>query len=102
MAVLKFQGRRGSAVEWLAANPILKDGEPGIETNTRKFKIGDGQTFWNDLPYYITQDAMQIIVAEMIANANPISDEQLDTIATAVQDRLTLPDLVLAYQNAKA
>lgn len=36
-------------------NPILKSGEIGIESNTLstspKFKIGDGVTAWNSLPY---------------------------------------------------
>lgn len=43
--------RRGLAAEWASTNPILSDGEPGVETDTRKMKIGDDVTHWNDLPY---------------------------------------------------
>lgn len=43
--------RRGTASEWTTANPILAAGEMGIETNTRKFKFGDGTTPWNTLAY---------------------------------------------------
>lgn len=43
--------RRGTAAEWTAANPILAAGEMGIETDTRKFKFGDGTTHWNTLAY---------------------------------------------------
>ncbi len=43
--------RRGTAAEWTAANPILAAGEMGIETDTRKFKFGDGATDWNTLAY---------------------------------------------------
>lgn len=43
--------RRGTAAEWTAANPILAAGEMGIETDTRKFKFGDGTTPWNTLAY---------------------------------------------------
>lgn len=43
--------RRGTAAEWTTANPILAAGEMGIETDTRKFKFGDGTTPWNTLAY---------------------------------------------------
>ena len=36
---------------WEAQNPLLQRGEMGIEQDTRKFKIGDGVTRWNDLEY---------------------------------------------------
>lgn len=50
MAV-KIQLRRGISSEWTSANPILLIGEIGLETNTKKFKIGDGSTNWNSLTY---------------------------------------------------
>ena len=34
-----------------ANNPVLADGEIGVETDTDKIKIGDGVTAWNSLPY---------------------------------------------------
>lgn len=46
-----FQFRRGTFAQWQAANPVLADGELGLETNTRQIKIGDGVTAWNALPY---------------------------------------------------
>ncbi|WP_144106897.1 hypothetical protein [Paraburkholderia sp. BCC1886] len=58
---LKVQGtvqfRRGTAAEWTAANPTLAEAEMGVELDTgttaglNKYKIGDGVTDWNDLPY---------------------------------------------------
>lgn len=47
----QVQLARGTAAEWTAANPILADGEPGVETDTHKIKIGDGVTAWNSLAY---------------------------------------------------
>jgi hypothetical protein len=47
----QIQFRRGLAAEWTAANPIMADGELGLETDSRLYKIGDGVTHWNDLPY---------------------------------------------------
>ena len=43
--------RNDIAANWKANNPILLTGELGIENDTGYFKIGDGATTWNDLPY---------------------------------------------------
>jgi hypothetical protein len=37
--------------EWSALNPILSDGEIGYERDTKRVRVGDGVTHWNDLPY---------------------------------------------------
>jgi hypothetical protein len=55
MAV-RLQLRRGTAAQWTSANPLLMQGEMGIETDTLKVKIGDGVTNWTTLPYF-TQGA---------------------------------------------
>ena len=44
--------RRGTAAQWTATNPVLAEGEVGLETDTRKFKVGDGATSWNSLQYW--------------------------------------------------
>jgi hypothetical protein len=51
--------RRGTAAEWLASNEVLLLGEPGFEKDTKKLKIGDGITPWNDLQY-INDDLLSI------------------------------------------
>ena len=51
MAYIQFQLRRGTAAEWSSANPVLAVAEMGVETDTKKFKIGDGTTAWNSLAY---------------------------------------------------
>jgi hypothetical protein len=43
--------RRGTASEWTAANTVLAAGEVGFETDTGRFKIGNGSTAWNSRPY---------------------------------------------------
>ena len=43
--------RRGTAAEWTASNPILLEGEVGVETDSKKLKVGDGLTVWASLPY---------------------------------------------------
>ena len=55
MAV-RFQLRRDTAANWASANSVLALGEPGVETDTLKVKVGDGSTAWNSLGYSITKD----------------------------------------------
>lgn len=59
MSTVRIQIRRGTATEWTNADTalnssgglILAAGEMGVETNTRKVKIGDGSTRWSSLQY---------------------------------------------------
>lgn len=44
--------RRGTAAQWSSSNPILSDGEVGLETDTRKFKVGNGSGQWTSLQYW--------------------------------------------------
>ena len=46
-----LQVRRGTTSEWINANPTLSAGEWGLDTSLKKYKIGDGLTAWNSLPY---------------------------------------------------
>ena len=50
MAV-QIQLRNDTSTTWAAENPILAQGEIGIETDTRLVKLGDGVNNWNDLGY---------------------------------------------------
>ena len=49
--VTQIQFRRDTAANWVSANSTLSAGELGYETDTAKFKIGDGSTAWNSLAY---------------------------------------------------
>jgi hypothetical protein len=49
--VTQIQIRRGTAAQWTSTNPTLASGEQGFETDTGKFKIGNGSTAWNSLAY---------------------------------------------------
>lgn len=43
--------KNGTASNWSTQNPILMKGELGIEIDTRKVKVGDGVTKYNELKY---------------------------------------------------
>lgn len=64
----KFRPRRSTSTEWEITNPILQEGElvvevpdSGVGTGLCKFKIGDGYTQWNDLPYAFDANSAQSI-----------------------------------------
>ena len=46
-----FQLRHDSAANWTSKNPTLLVGEVAVDEDAKMFKIGDGVTAWNDLPY---------------------------------------------------
>lgn len=47
----KIQLRRDTAANWALVNPILSEGEMGLETDTGKKKIGNGIAAWDALAY---------------------------------------------------
>lgn len=47
----KIQIRRDTAANWAAANPLLAQGELVMELSPMRFKVGDGVTAYNSLPY---------------------------------------------------
>jgi len=49
--IQRRQERNGTAAQWTAANPVLAAAEIGVETDTLKFKIGNGTTVWTALVY---------------------------------------------------
>ena len=58
MSYAKIRPRRSTKTEWEMINPVLMEGELGIEypdsgigTGLCKFKLGDGFKSWSQLPY---------------------------------------------------
>ena len=52
----KIQNRRDTSARWTQYNPILLEGELGLETDTGKMKLGDGVNTWSALPYMKVSD----------------------------------------------
>ena len=67
MASLRILLRRDTAANWVANNPILLSGELGIETDTLKFKIGNGSR-WNAITSY----ALKLGEANGVATLNAL------------------------------
>lgn len=59
--------RRDTAEDWTIANPVLSEGEPGLETDTRLIKYGDGTTPWNELEYSAVATALLAAPVSIVA-----------------------------------
>ena len=71
----QIQFRRGTSAEWAAANPILAQGEIGVNLDGNRFKVGTGLTSWNYLEYtavfdVVVQSPTAPIVYPTFANAS--------------------------------
>ena len=49
----KIQIRRDTTANWTASNPILSQGELGLDTTLNKMKIGNGTSQWSALSFFI-------------------------------------------------
>lgn len=58
---------------WAEKNPLLQKGELGHEKDTGRFKVGDGVTYWSDLPYNSVGESAKVNghnVLEIVAGEN--------------------------------
>jgi hypothetical protein len=98
------QMRAGTAAQAAQANPVLRVGEIGFETDTGKFKLGDGHTAWNDLDYATDLSRLPVAVQDGILiayepGANYRAGDQvvIDNLLYTANQRIALapesPDL---------
>lgn len=85
-----MQQRRGTAEQWTTLNPTLAAGEIGFETDTNKFKIGNGVDAWNNLVYplddeYVTQSELDpqlsAIMSDVASTYAPINSPTFSGLA---------------------
>jgi hypothetical protein len=78
----QIQLRRDTAANWTSNNPILTQGEIGIDLTNNYFKIGDGITAWNSLQ--IARNGQDILYDNTISDRLVSSNLQtaIDEIAT--------------------
>ena len=65
MSYKKILLRRDTSSNWTSGNPTLSAGELGFETDTRKFKIGNGSTAWNSLEYSIVSNISSAVLNDL-------------------------------------
>ena len=88
----RMQQRRGTAAQWTSANPVLAAGEIGFETDTNKFKIGNGSTAWTSLSYFVDGSAIIDGAPELLNTLNEVAAALGDDPAffTTVANNLSL------------
>jgi hypothetical protein len=70
-----IQLRRATAAQAAANNPTLAAGELGVETDTGKFKIGDGSSDWSTLTYATAIAKLPAEVQDVVsAHSNGLID----------------------------
>ena len=94
MSTVRIQVRRGVAADWTSVNPILAAGEMGYETDTNKFKFGNGTGAWSTLAYgasdipgvtEIAQDAINSALSVGTGLTKTYNDGA-NTITVAIND----------------
>ena len=69
----RMQQRRGTALQWTSTDngngPVLQAGEIGFETDTGKFKIGDGNNHWIDLDYFLDESEINSITGDYVLSS---------------------------------
>jgi hypothetical protein len=85
--------RRDTAANWANVDPVLANGEIGLETDTERFKIGNGIAPWSEREYYanaqyIATQYMQIVNQALADIANTVDGVELarDQALLTVQD----------------
>ena len=80
----RMQQRRGTAAQWISTNngdgPILEVGEIGFETDTGKFKIGDGVNPWVDLDYFLDESEITSITGDYVLSSTLAQNNGVATL----------------------
>jgi len=56
MSINSASLRSGTTDQWDETDPVLAEGEPGLDTTTETFKVGDGTSHWSALSGYRLQN----------------------------------------------
>lgn len=105
MAFKVLQLRRDTAANWTSNNPTLAVGEVGVETDTLKFKIGDGSTVWTGLAYQATNytdEMAQDTIGGILTDTNSIDltyDDGTPKITADVKISASPGDVTLTIES---
>lgn len=79
--------RRDTAANFTSKNPVLGIGEPAYETDTKKLKIGDGTTAYNNLDYFAGGgESTEFTVVQPLKLVDGTLTLQIDEQTIQVQD----------------
>jgi hypothetical protein len=78
-----LQVRHDTAENWVTRNPILGQGEYGLEADTFLLKIGDGVRPWINLPYLNKLDPNYFQISDGIITFSDNFQNTIDTLEAA-------------------
>lgn len=92
LTIKNLQLRNDLAANWTSTNPVLAKGEMGIETDTKKFKFGDGVSTWSTLGYAST-DEIEVDGEFNAESENPIQNKVVNEAVHYTNDTPTITAL---------
>jgi hypothetical protein len=87
---IRIQLRRDTAANWTSANPVLANGEMGIETDTLKAKVGNGSAAWSTRPYINVLPSELTELAQDAVNSAIVAGVGLDKTYDDAGNTITL------------
>lgn len=69
--------RRDTNENWTKHNPVLAQGELGVDVTSNLIKLGDGEKTWNELDYYSNSDNEDTLSYEELENKPYINGVEL-------------------------
>lgn len=107
--------RRDTSVNWAANDPTLAEGEVGVETTSKQFKIGTGNTPWSTLPFatpkltnpangegnYASASATTTALAGKAPSTSPIFNTSLSVVDPNTNDEFFVADLTAGVDYLK-
>ena len=97
-AIIQF--RRGTEAEWVAKDPVLREGEPALSIDKDKVKVGDGKRHWSQIPYLSGSEAADYMSLFNLPSINEVtlkgdksgsdlgSQDEMDALEEADIDRI--------------
>jgi hypothetical protein len=103
----KIQVRRDSLADWTTINPVLSEGEIGFETDSGKFKIGNGSSTWSTLDYFLDSSDLSGYLTASSASTTYLTQASASTnyltqasASTTYQPKVTnVDDTEIGYLN---
>ena len=89
---IRIQLRNDTAENWTNANPLLLKGEMGVETDTGKIKIGNGDDNWTTLKYSgVDEDTIKGIIDNNRSTFTEVVPNEGESDAQALAREITNP-----------
>jgi hypothetical protein len=95
--IVTFRIRRDTSANWTSTNPVLDLGEPGLETDTRRVKYGDGSTTWRNLKYAVAAPKPFLSVNRQASSG---SFQTIGRAFTLIQLNTAVTDTATGYNTS--